>query len=88
MHGARRGAGREPAGLARYAPSDAAAELLRDRLAERLRNPGAGRAGEPPATGLLEAIRDVERARSLARGNVNPQLIVADLARLLAERLA
>jgi DNA polymerase III subunit delta' len=65
----------------------AAAELLRDRLAERLRNPGAGRAGEPPATGVLEAIRDIERARKLARGNVNPQLIVADLTRRLAGHL-
>jgi len=65
----------------------AAADLLRDRLAERLRNPGAGRADEPPATGVLEAIREIERARKLARGNVNPQLIVADLTRRLAERL-
>ena len=66
----------------------AAADLLRDRLAERLRHPGAGRAGEPPATGVLEAIREIERARKLARGNVNPQLIVADLTRRLADRLA
>jgi DNA polymerase-3 subunit delta' len=66
----------------------AAAELLRDRLAERLRNPGSGRADEPPATGLLEAIREIERAKKLARGNVNPQLIVADLTRRLADRLA
>ena len=65
----------------------AAADLLRDRLAERLRNPGSGRDDEPPATGVLEAIREIERARKLARGNVNPQLIVADLTRRLAERL-
>jgi len=64
----------------------AAGELLRDRLAERLRDPGAGR-GEPPATGLLEAIREIERAGRFARGNVNPQLIVADLTRRLAGRL-
>ena len=66
----------------------AAADLLRNRLAERLRNPGAGRAGEPAATSVLEAIREIERARKLARGNVNPQLIVADVTRRLAERLA
>ena len=65
-----------------------AAELLRDRLAERLRHPGAGAADESPATGLLEAIREIERARKLARGNVNPQLIVADLTRRLADRLS
>jgi DNA polymerase-3 subunit delta' len=65
----------------------AAGELLRDRLAERLRDPGAS-AGEPPATGLLEAIHEIEQAARLARGNVNPQLIVADLARRLAGRLA
>jgi hypothetical protein len=37
---------------------------------------------------LLEAIRDIERARKLARGNGNPQLIAADLTRRLAERLS
>ena len=63
----------------------AAADVLRDRLAERLRHPGGADAS--PATGLLEAIREIERARKLARGNVNPQLIVADLTRRLAERL-
>ncbi len=70
----------------------AAGELLRDRLAARLRAPAAGDAGPvpsaPPATGLLEAIRDIERARKLVRGNGNPQLIAADLTRRLAERLA
>ena len=64
----------------------AAGELLRDRLAARLRAPAAGAA--PPAAGLLEAIREIERARKLARGNGNPQLIAADLTRRLAERLA
>jgi len=64
----------------------AAGELLRDRLAAQLRAPAAGAA--PPATGLLEAIRDLERARKLARGNGNPQLIAADLTRRLAERLS
>jgi DNA polymerase-3 subunit delta' len=63
----------------------AAGELLRDRLAAQLRAPATGAA--PPATGLLEAIRDIERARKLARGNGNPQLIAADLTRRLAERL-
>ena len=63
----------------------AAGELLRDRLAERLRAPATGVA--VPATGLLEAIREIERARKLARGNGNPQLIAADLTRRLAERL-
>ncbi len=66
----------------------AAAELLRDRLAERLRDPASAAAGGPAATGLLEAIRDLERARKLASGNVNPQLIVADLTRRLAGRLS
>jgi DNA polymerase-3 subunit delta' len=67
----------------------AAADLLRDRLAEQLRDPGAARGGAagPSATGLLEAIREIDRARKLARGNVNPQLIAADLTRRLAERL-
>ncbi len=65
---------------------NAAADALRDRLAERLRHPAADAAG-PPATGLLEAIREIETAKRLARGNVNPQLIAADLARRLAERL-
>jgi len=66
-----------------------AADLLRDRLAEQLRDPGAagGGAAGPSATGLLEAIREIDRARKLARGNVNPQLIAADLTRRLAERL-
>lgn len=66
----------------------AAAELLRDRLAQRLRDPAAAAAAEPSATGLLAAIREIDRARKLARGNVNPQLIAADLARRLAERLS
>lgn len=65
----------------------AAAELLRDRLAARLRDSSAGR-DEPPATGLLEAIREIDRAKRLARGNGNPQLIAADLTRRLAERLS
>jgi DNA polymerase III subunit delta' len=66
---------------------NAAADVLRDRLAERLRHPATAGEG-PPATGLLEAIREIERAKKLARGNVNPQLIAADLTRALAERLA
>ena len=66
----------------------AAAELLRDRLAERLRHPDSGRAGDPPAAGVLQAIREIERAAKLARGNVNPQLVVADLTRRLGEHLA
>ncbi len=65
----------------------AAGEILRDRLAERLRDPASDR-GAPPATGLLEAIREIDRARKLARGNGNPQLIAADLTRRLAERLS
>jgi DNA polymerase-3 subunit delta' len=64
----------------------AAGELLRDRLAAQLRAPSSAAAA--PATGLLEAIRDIERARKLARGNGNPQLIAADLTRRLAERLS
>ncbi len=60
----------------------AAAELLRDELEQRLR--GDAHAGEP-AERLIGAIRVLDRARGWARGNVNPQLIVAHLARALAE---
>ena len=68
-----------------------AADQLRDRVARRLRHPGGAETGtgpEPAATALLEAIREIERARKLARGNVNPQLVVADLTRRLGEWLA
>jgi len=67
---------------------DAAAELLRDGLEQRLRGAGDGGgegAAEAPAERILEAIREIERAKSWARGNVNPQLIVAHLGRVLAE---
>jgi len=61
---------------------DAAAELLRDELEHQLRTGGQ----DAPATGLLGALREVEGARRLAQGNVNPQLIAADLLRKLADR--
>lgn len=60
---------------------DAALEELKDALERRLR----GGADAVPADGLLAAIRDVEQARRLAQGNVNPQLIAADLLRRLEE---
>jgi len=64
---------------------DAAAEILRDELAQRLRGAGGSEYGEVPAEQLLEAIQALERARGWARGNVSPQLIVADVTRRLAE---
>jgi DNA polymerase-3 subunit delta' len=62
---------------------DAAAELLRDELAQRLR--GTGNEAHPgvPAERLLDAIRALDRAKGWARGNVNPQLIVTQLGRAL-----
>jgi len=64
---------------------DAAAERLRDDLARRLRDAGGGAADDAPATRLAAQLKEIERARKLAQGNVNPQLIVADLLRRLAE---
>jgi DNA polymerase-3 subunit delta' len=63
---------------------DAAADLLRDELARRLQGSEPGDA-DPPTTRLLAQVQELERARRLAQGNVNPQLIVADLLRRLAE---
>jgi len=64
----------------------AAAELLRDDLAQRLRGAAGGRTGaEVPAERLVDAIRELDRAQGWARGNVNPQLIVAHLTRALGE---
>ncbi len=53
--------------------------------AQRLRGTGGADQSAVPAERLLEAIRELERAKSWARGNVNPQLIVAHLGRTLAE---
>ncbi len=64
---------------------DAAAERLRDELARRLHGTGEPEAGEAPATRLAAQLREIEGARRLAQGNVNPQLIVSDLLRKLAE---
>jgi DNA polymerase-3 subunit delta' len=64
---------------------DAAAGILRDDLAQRLRGTGGADQAGVPAERLLEAIREIERAKGWARGNVNPQLIVAHLGRTLAE---
>jgi hypothetical protein len=64
---------------------DAAAGILRDDLAQRLRGTGGTDQAAVPAERLLEAIREIERAKGWARGNVNPQLIVAHLGRTLAE---
>lgn len=64
---------------------DAAAELLRDELARQLRDVSSGRAEtDAPATRLAAQVREIQQARRLAQGNVNPQLIVADLLRRLA----
>jgi DNA polymerase-3 subunit delta' len=63
---------------------DAAAELLRDELARRLRGAGGAGQAEVPAERLLDAIREIEKAKGWARGNVNPQLIHAHLGRTLA----
>jgi DNA polymerase-3 subunit delta' len=59
---------------------DAVLDDLKDALERRLR----GAADDVPADALLAAIRDVEAARRMAQGNVNPQLIAADLLRRLA----
>lgn len=61
---------------------DLAAETLRDALAAQLR---AGGAGDASAARLLAQVRELERARQLAQGNVNPQLVAAALLRRLAE---
>ena len=58
---------------------DAVLDDLKDALERRLR----GGADDVPAAALLAAIKDVEAARRLAQGNVNPQLIAADLLRRL-----
>jgi DNA polymerase-3 subunit delta' len=63
---------------------DAALELLRDDLARRLRGPESSDSG-PPAARLAAQLREIERARKLAQGNVNPQLITEDLLKRLAE---
>jgi DNA polymerase-3 subunit delta' len=64
---------------------DAASEALRDELAQRLRGVAGEAHADVPAERLLAAIRELDRAKGWARGNVNPQLIVAHLGRVLAE---
>ena len=64
---------------------DTALELLRDKLARRLRDADESAPDEAPATRLAAQLREVEQARRMAQGNVNPQLITADLLRRLAE---
>ena len=64
---------------------DAAAEQLRDELARRLHGVSGNAGDDAPATKLAAQLREIEAARKLAQGNVNPQLIVADLLRKLAE---
>ncbi len=63
----------------------AAAERLRGELAQRLRGAGGEAHAAVPAERLLAAIHALDRAQAWARGNVNPQLIVAQLGRALAE---
>ena len=62
---------------------DAAAELLRDALERRLREVPQADAPDEPATALLQSLHEIERSRRIAQGNVNPQLVVADLLRRL-----
>ena len=64
---------------------DAALEILRDDLARRLRESGKGAADDVPAARLAAQLREIEKARKLAQGNVNPQLITEDLLKRLAE---
>lgn len=59
---------------------DAAADLVRDDLEALLR----GGASEG-ATALAASLKAIEQARKHAQGNVNPQLIVSDLLRRLAD---
>lgn len=61
---------------------DAVLDELKDQLERRLRGTEAGTVS---ADALLGAIREVEKARRLAQGNVNPQLVTADLLKCLAE---
>lgn len=58
---------------------DAAADMVRDDLAARLK--GGNSDG---ATALAASLKAIEKARKLAQGNVNPQLITSDLLRQLA----
>ncbi len=62
---------------------DGALDQLKDELERRLRGNG-GAAASQPAEPLLEAIRAIEAARRMAQGNVNPQLITAELLAKLA----
>jgi DNA polymerase-3 subunit delta' len=64
---------------------DATAERLRNGLARRLRDAGDAAADDVPATQLAAQLKEVEKARRLAQGNVNPQLIVADLLARLGQ---
>jgi hypothetical protein len=69
---------------------DATLGALHDELERRLRGGEGGEGArsegrDVPAEALVSAIRDVQQARRLAQGNVNPQLITADLLRRLAE---
>jgi DNA polymerase III subunit delta' len=58
---------------------DALTVLLRDRAAAAV-----ARNDEPAAFGAAKAMDAVERAKELAYGNVNPQLVSAELLRRLA----
>lgn len=62
---------------------DGALDELKDQLERRLR--GTETATTVSADALLGAIKEVEKARRLAQGNVNPQLITAELLRSLSE---
>jgi len=64
---------------------DAAAEQLRDGLARSLRDAGAAAASDTSASRLAAQLKDVEWARRLAQGNVNPQLIAAELLERLGK---
>jgi len=64
---------------------DAAAEVLREALERRLREVPSGSApDDAPAAALLTSLHEIERSRRLAQGNLNPQLVAADLLRRIA----
>jgi DNA polymerase-3 subunit delta' len=58
---------------------DAAADMVRDDLASRLKS-----GSSDGATALAASLKAIEKARKLAQGNVNPQLITSELLRQLA----
>lgn len=62
---------------------DALQELLLDAIRRGARKPPLA---DWTSEQLLEAVRQVQEARDIAQGNVNPQLLTAELATALATR--